>query len=165
MTAIPRLRLALAATGMVALVATCSVAASVTDPVTPPTSTGELAAEASLAPPGPTLGCQRAGDVLVWLASTPAQPTRGDARIDAYVVTTDGQQIQDARVTFDTDMTNMSHGQYLVAAEATGNGHYAGRVHFLMPGPWRIIAVLERPGTDTLKLRFEFNVGASPGDE
>ena len=30
--------------------------------------------------------------------------------MDAYLVGTDGQPVTDAKVTFDTDMTNMSHG-------------------------------------------------------
>ena len=87
-------------------------------------------------------------------------PSRGDARIDAYLVHLDGQPIDDATVTFDTDMTNMSHGQYLVTASPAGNGHYVGQVHFLMPGPWRVIAVVERPGQAALRLRFEFTVTA-----
>ena len=155
------LRLALAATCMVALTASCTAAASapVPDP-TPPASIGALAAEASLAPPGPTLGGQRAGDVLVWLASTPGQPRHGEAMIDAYAVAPDGRPIDDAKVTFDTDMTNMSHGQYLVVAEPAGNGHYVGLVHFSMPGPWRIITIVERPGNEAVKLRFEFDVSA-----
>jgi hypothetical protein len=70
----------------------------------------------------------------------------------------DGQPIDDATVTFDIDMTNMSHGQYLVAASPEGNGRYVGQVHFLMPGPWCVIMVVERVGQASLRLRFEFNV-------
>jgi len=29
-----------------------------------------------------------------------------------------------------------------------------------MPGPWRVIAVIERPSRETVKLRFEFKVNA-----
>jgi hypothetical protein len=114
--------------------------------------------QAALAPAGPTLGSQRQGDVLAWLRSDPAQPRRGTAAMDAYLVDTQGQPIADAKVTFDTDMTNMSHGLYLVPAQPAGDGHYVGEVHFSMPGPWRVIAVVERPGRETTKLRFEFQV-------
>ena len=114
--------------------------------------------QADLAPAGPTLASQNNGELQAWLTSTPAQPIKGEAQIDAYLVGSDGQPITDAKVTFDIDMTNMSHGQYLVDAQPAGDGHYAGRVHFSMPGPWRIIAIVERPGHERAKLRFEFRV-------
>lgn len=116
------------------------------------------AAQQAQAPAGSTLGSQRGGDVAGWLSSEPAQPVRGAADLDAYLVGADGQPITDAAVTFDIDMTNMSHGAYLVTAEPAGEGHYTGNVHFSMPGPWRVIAIVERPGSETAKLRFEFAV-------
>ena len=160
-----RLRLALAAMCVVALASACSPAGApdatrAPSPARSGSSVALDAAEAALGPAGPTLGGQRAGDVLAWLASTPAQPARGDAGIDAYLVHLDGQPIDDATVTFDTDMTNMSHGQYLVSASPAGNGHYSGQVHFLMSGPWRVILVVRRPGQAELRLRFEFTVTA-----
>jgi len=125
-----------------------------------PTPTLALdATQAALAPAGPTLGGQRAGDdMLVWLASKPTQPVRGTAEMDAYLVGTDGQPVRDAKVTFDTDMTNMRHGPNQVVAVPAGDGHYRGQVRFLMPGPWRVITVIERPGRETVKSRFEFKV-------
>jgi hypothetical protein len=117
-------------------------------------------AEAALAPTGPTLGSQRHGDLLAWLSSHPSQPVKGTSQIDVYLVGTDGQPVSDATVTFDTDMTNMSHGPYLVDAQPKGDGHYVGQVHFSMPGPWRVIAVVDRPGHETAKLRFKFSVNA-----
>jgi hypothetical protein len=119
------------------------------------------ASQAALAPPGPSLGGQRSGGLLVWLSSQPGQPMQGTAVMDAYLADLTGQAITDARVTFDTDMTNMSHGLYLVTAQPVGSGHYAGRVHFSMPGPWRVIAIIERPGEEVVRLRFEFRVNAS----
>jgi hypothetical protein len=115
-------------------------------------------AQQALAPAGPTLGGQRRGDLLGWLSSAPEQPVEGAAEMDAYLVTVDGRPVTGAEVTFDTDMTNMSHGLYLVEGAPAGEGHYTGQVHFSMPGPWRVIAVIERPGYETIKLRFEFRV-------
>ena len=103
-------------------------------------------------------GQQRAGDMLAWLTSKPAPPVRGTAEMDAYLVDTAGQPITDATVTFDTDMTNMSHGPNLVTAQPAGSGHYSGPVRFQMPGPWRVIATVTRPGQAPVKLRFEFRV-------
>ncbi len=111
------------------------------------------------APAGPLLADgQRAGDLLAWLSSTPAEPVAGNAQLDAYLTDSTGKPLSDLRVTYDTDMTNMSHGLYLVPAEPAGDGHYVGRVHFSMPGPWRVITIVERPGLQTVRLRFEFRV-------
>jgi hypothetical protein len=66
--------------------------------------------------------------------------------------------VDDATISFDIDMTNMSHGKYVVAAAPQGNGRYAGQVRFMMPGPWRAIARIERPGQPAEQVRFDFNV-------
>ncbi len=117
-----------------------------------------MPAHTELAPDGPTLADVQNGGLHGWLASTPEQPARGDATIDLYLVADDGQPVEDAAVTFDIDMTNMSHGKYLAASTATGGGHYAGDVHFSMGGPWRLIAIVDRPDQEPVELRFEFNV-------
>jgi YtkA-like len=156
--------LTLAAVLLLALAAACGPARSSSSAV-PATRTPSLALESgqeALAPPGPTLGGQHCdSDLLVWLASEPPQPVQGTAEVAAYLVGTDGQPVADATVTFDTDMTNMSHGLYLVKAEPSGDGYYRGRVRFMMPGPWRIVVIVERPGRETVKSRFEFRVNPS----
>lgn len=119
-----------------------------------------MPAHAELAPSGSTIADQQSDGIHGWLASTPAQPVKGTVAIDAYLVTDDGQPVEDATVTFDIDMTNMSHGKYQVSAKSTGGGHYLGDVHFSMPGPWRIIASVEHAGQDPIELRFDFKVNA-----
>jgi hypothetical protein len=155
-----RLGLALAVAAAVGLLAACGATDSQQAAVTlsPSTAATLDAAQAALAPAGSTLGSQRTENLLAWLSSDPVQPVRGAAEMDVYLVGTDGQPITDARVTFDTDMTNMSHGLYLVEAQPVGDGHYAGQVRFSMPGPWRVIAIVERPGQETARLRFKFSV-------
>lgn len=153
---------AMAAVAVLALASGCGGAGSrpaETVAVATP-SLALTAAQATLAPSEPILGGQRYGDLLVWLSSRPSQPVQGTAQMEAYLVGTEGQPVTDAKVSFDTDMTNMSHGLNLVTAELAGNGHYSGNVHFSMPGPWRVIAVIERPSRETVKLRFEFKVNA-----
>ena len=154
------LRLALALAAAAVLLVGCGAADSQQAAMTvSPSAQATLdAAQAAFAPAGPALGSQQAGDLLAWLSSDPVQPVQGDALIDAYLVGLDGRPITDARVTLDTDMTNMSHGLYLVEAQGVGDGHYVGQVHFSMPGPWRVIAVVERPGQETAKMRFKFSV-------
>ncbi len=146
---------------VVALVAGCAgsgPAASATKGLSP---SSPIAADTSLpaAPSGPLLAAgQQAGDLLVWLSSAPEQPVVGNAQIHTTVLGRDGQPVSDARVTYDADMTNMSHGLYQVAAEPSVAGQYAGQVHFSMAGPWRIITVIERPGQPPVRLLFEFRV-------
>ena len=124
-----------------------------------PSSPITASAPAQAAPAGPLSAAgQQSGDLLVWLSSTPAQPVAGDAQLDTFITDRRRGADQWPKVTYDADMTNMSHGPYLVATEPAGSGHYAGDVHFSMPGPWRVITIIERPGLQTVRLRFEFRV-------
>ena len=118
---------------------------------------GDSAAAANNVATNARFAEQQANGIHGWLAaSTP--PVTGVTSVDAYLEGDGGQPIADATVTFDVDMTNMSHGKTLVPTHATGGGHYAGDVHFMMPGPWRIIATIERPGHTPVALRFDFRV-------
>jgi hypothetical protein len=102
---------------------------------------------------------QQSDDLMVWLSSDPAPPVRGDLELEAYVTTTDGRPVVGAAISYDVDMTNMSHGLYVVPAVAAGDGGYVGQVHLMMPGPWRVITIIERPDHPTVRLRFEFRAG------
>lgn len=107
---------------------------------------------------GPALGSQPAGDLIVRLSSAPNPPLRGRNALEVLITGADGQPVSDAVVTFDIDMTNMSHGKYVVSAAPQENGRYAGEVSFLMPGPWRAIVSVERPGRTVESARFDFQV-------
>jgi len=95
---------------------------------------------------------------VVRLSSRPTPPIRGISTLEAAVTDTKGQPVNDAQVLFDLDMTTMSHGKNIVAAAPQGNGRYFGQVRFMMPGPWRVIAVVEQPGHPAEQVRFDFNV-------
>jgi hypothetical protein len=119
------------------------------------------------APPAPvapavglpgTFGEKRSPNVIVTLASDPATPTWGFGTLDAIVTDAKGKPITDAQVYFDLDMTNMRMGKNIVAAAPRGDGRYAGRVRFSMPGPWRVIVRVARPGLAPEELRYDFNV-------
>jgi len=150
----------LAAAAVLALLAGCvAMPSQPAAPITAPAPAAPAsAAQQAQAPAGPVLGSQTQGDLTAWLSSKPAQPVRGMAELDAYLAGADGKPVTDAKVTFDIDMTNMSHGLNQVTAEPAGDGHYTGPVRFMMPGPWRVIAIVDRPGQETAKLRFEFMV-------
>ena len=105
----------------------------------------------------PALGGKQSGDLLVWIFSNPNPPIRGGNTIELLVTDTNGQPISDAKVSFDINMTNMNHGKNVVTASSLGEGRYSGEVFFLMPGPWRVIVGIERPG-QTKTVRFDFMV-------
>ena len=115
-------------------------------------------ATALTAPAPGTLGNQQAADLVVRLFSTPTPPVRGLDVLEAVITDVKGQPVTDARVSFDLDMTTMSHGKYVVKAAPQAGGRYAGQVRFMMPGPWRVIAIIERPGHPIEQMRFDFNV-------
>lgn len=112
---------------------------------------------------GPALGSQQAGDLIVHLSSAPNPPLRGRNTLEALITDSDGLPVPDAAIAFDIDMTNMSHGKYVVPAAPQGNGRYSGDVSFLMPGPWRAIVSIERPGRPAETVRFDFRVDLVSG--
>lgn len=103
-------------------------------------------------------GARQAADLTITLYSAPNPPTRGTNVLEAAVTDAQGQPVADAQVAFDLDMTNMSHGKNVVAATPQGEGRYAGRAFFMMPGPWRVITFVQRPGQPTVQARFDFQV-------
>jgi hypothetical protein len=129
---------------------------SVAQPASAPAANAAASPDAS-APLTLVLGSKQAGDLKVTLFSAPAQPIRGDDSLKVSVTDANGQPITDATVTFDIDMTNMSHGKNVVTASSSGDGSYSGKVFFLMPGPWRVIVGVQRAGQQST-VRFDFNV-------
>jgi hypothetical protein len=103
------------------------------------------------------LGGKQNGELYVWIYSNPNPPIRGENVFEAVVTDANGQPVTDAKISFDFDMINMSHGKNIVEATPLGEGHYAGKVHFLMPGPWRVIVAIER-SEQTSTIRYDFNV-------
>jgi hypothetical protein len=92
------------------------------------------------------------------LTAPAGAPHEGVNTLDLYLTDEVGQPIQAAAVTFDLDMTNMSMGLYQLEASAGQAGHYAAPVTFSMPGPWRLVALIDRPGQPQAQVRFDFDV-------
>jgi len=120
-------------------------------PASPPTAATKAAVNQV------ALGGKQSGELLVWIFGSPNPPIRGGNTLEVFVADSNGKPINDAKVSFDLDMTNMSHGKNIVTASSLGEGRYNGKVTFLMPGPWRVIVGIDRNG-QTEKVRFEFNV-------
>ena len=77
----------------------------------------------------PALGGKPSDDLLVWIFSDPNPPSRGDNTLEALVTDSNGQPITDATISFDIDMTNMSHGKNVVTASSLGEGRYSAEIH------------------------------------
>lgn len=105
-----------------------------------------------------TAGGKQAGAYTISLAGTPNPAIRGDNTLDATVTDTSSKPVTDARVSFDIDMTTMSHGKNVVVATPAGNGHYTGKVFYMMPGPWRVIVTVQRAGQAAASARFDISV-------
>jgi hypothetical protein len=142
------------------LLASCGMmsAPSVEQPTPIPTFTPiDSTAQDSASDQVPALGGKQSGDLLVWIFSDPNPPARGDTALEVLIADLDGNPISDATISFDIDMTNMSHGRNVTAASSLGNGSYSAEVHFLMPSPWRVIVSIERAG-ETSTVQFDFMV-------
>jgi len=152
------------------LVAAAALAASagcVSGATPPPAPTTTLArpAQPPAQPPAPVVAgrtslgsAKQATDLTIALFSAPNPPIRGNDVLEAVITDAQGQPVTDAQVAFDLDMTNMSHGKNVVVATPQGEGRYAGRVFFMMPGPWRVITFVQRPGQPLVQARFDFQV-------
>lgn len=123
-------------------------------PATMPTGP---ASQAPATTQAPALGTKQGGDLTIRLSSNPTPPIRGNNIFEAIVTDAQGKPVSDAKLSFDIDMTNMSHGKDIITASSLGDGRYSAKVNFLMPGPWRMIVSVDRAG-QTNKVRFDFNV-------
>lgn len=124
--------------------------AAAVPPAVPPVANATQAA---------ALGGKQSGELFVWVYSSPNPPIRGSNTFEAVIADAAGQAVSDAKISFDVDMTNMSHGKNVVTAAAKGEGRYTGNISFMMPGPWRLIVAVERGGK-TSQVRFDFNVNS-----
>ena len=109
-------------------------------------------------PASGSLGEKKSAHFIVTLSSDPTPPVRGLDALEAIVTDAVGVPVTDAQVSFDLNMTTMNHGKNVVTAVHQGKGAYGGQVRFMMPGPWRAIVRVLRPGQEPEDLRFEFNV-------
>lgn len=105
------------------------------------------------------LDSKQSGDLSVTIYCNNNPPIQGANIFEVFVVDTNSQPITDAKISYDIDMTNMSHGKYVVEATSIGEGYYTGKVAFLMPGPWRVLVAIDRSG-QTSTIRFDFKVNS-----
>jgi hypothetical protein len=104
------------------------------------------------------LGEKNPAQITVSLSSTPYPPTMGLGTLEAKVSDAAGRAVTDAQVSFDLNMTNMNMGRSVVDAVSQGKGLYIGQVRYSMPGPWRVIVRIARPGQEPQEQRYDFAV-------
>jgi hypothetical protein len=123
-------------------------------------SVGACFAQAKAPPVGDPgiLGEKRSPSFRVKLVSAPAPPIRGLGSLEAIVTDAAGKPVADAEVSFDLNMIAMNHGKNLVLASSRGEGSYFGKVRYMMPGTWKVIVRISRPGQDPEETRFDYDV-------
>ena len=76
------------------------------------------------------------------------------------VTGSDGKPFPGATVAASVAMTSMDMGTSHPAFQDMGNGQYAGRVKFAMPGPWRVsLTVTPAGGGTPVTKTLDYNVG------
>lgn len=90
----------------------------------------------------------------------------GPNRFDVQILDLAGRPVTDAeKVAFRFTMPTMDHGESEVVAYHRDAGHYVAQGGpLVMEGPWRIEAVIRRPGREDVRPAFETVVGAPAED-
>jgi hypothetical protein len=105
----------------------------------------------------PATGVKQAGDLRIWITTSPNPPKPGNATLDAYVIDSNGQPVDDAVLTYNINMTNMNMGTSVLRPSLVGDGHYSRVARFSMAGPWRVTITIARGG-QTSTAAFDFTV-------
>ena len=139
---------------LLAALTTASCAAGSPKTATPAaSSSSSVSAEQTLGG-----GSKKIGAYTVTLYRSRIPPDLCNNALQALIVDANNQPVNDATVSFDMDMTNMSHGKNVVTAKLADNGRYAASLSFVMSGPWRVIVVIQRAGQPPASDRFNFSV-------
>lgn len=134
------------------LIAVLALAATSCQPVSVVALTAQLT-------PG-HLGVATLDDGAVVRLTTDRPLTTGSRPLALDIVDAFGRPIRDASVSVDFDMTMMCMAKGVVPVSTTGNGTYALQFDFLMAGPWKMTALIDRPGHDRATTEFTFDVSA-----
>lgn len=95
-------------------------------------------------------------------------PARQKNKIELYFEGKNGQPVDNANVTIQCEMTDMSHEIAPISAIPKGEGHYLASLDLPMEGLWQLNVNITSPGakqtsTYVFRLRNDFNVGGGGG--
>jgi len=98
------------------------------------------------------------GNSTVTLSTNPDPLTFGPATFIIEVKDKDGKSVDNAKVSFDLNMTSMNMGTQQGDATSQGNGKYAASGRMTMRGPWRVATKVTMPDGSITNKDFTVNV-------
>lgn len=104
------------------------------------------------------LGVATLDDGAVVRLTTERPLTTGSHPLALDIVDAFGRPVGDAAVSVDFDMTLMCMAKDVVPVSTTGNGTYGLQFDFPMAGPWKLTALIDRPGHARATTEFTFDV-------
>ncbi len=132
------------------LIAVLALAAAGCQPVSVVALTAQLT-------PG-HLGVATLDDGAVVSLTTEEPLTTGTHPLALDIVDAFGRPVRDASVSVDFDMTMMCMAKDVVPVSPTGAGRYGLQFNFPMAGPWKLTALIDRPGHSRATTAFSFDV-------
>lgn len=106
---------------------------------------------------GSVSGVQIKGDSIS-LSTVPNPLSLGQATFMIDVNDENGKTVDNARVSFDLNMTAMNMGKQQGIATSQGNGRYSAVGNLSMRGPWRVRTTVNMPDGSTKNKDFIVNV-------
>ena len=98
------------------------------------------------------------GNAQISLMTNPSPLRLGQGTFIISVKDDAGNPVDDARVTFDLNMTTMNMGTQEGVASAQGNGNYAVVGRLSMKGPWKVSTKVTMPDGKEISKDFSVNV-------
>ncbi len=98
------------------------------------------------------------GNTVITLSTNPNPLTFGPATFVIEVKDKNGKSVDNAKVSFDLNMTSMNMGTQQGDATSQGNGKYAATGKMTMRGPWRVATKVTLPDGSITNKDFTVNV-------
>ena len=98
------------------------------------------------------------GNAQISLMTNPSPLRLGQGTFIISVKDDAGNPVDDARVTFDLNMTTMNMGTQEGVASAQGNGNYAVVGRLSMKGPWKVSTKVTMPDGKEISKDFSVKV-------
>lgn len=92
------------------------------------------------------------------LLTNPNPPRIGQTNFTITVKDRDGKTVDNAKVSFDLNMTTMDMGSQQGEATTQGNGQYAAAGRLSMGGPWAVKTKISMPNGEVVSKDFTLSV-------
>jgi hypothetical protein len=108
--------------------------------------------------PGGAAGSDATEQLQVSLITEPDHPRTGPVTLIVEVRDGQGSPVDGARVSVEVDHVGMAHGGIKGELAAQGSGRYRATGSLSMPGIWRAVVRVDRPGRPTQTRTFDLQV-------